>query len=281
MGDERGYTSPEILTAMYRYRRAGIVTLVLAGLLALLSFLISTGWLPSSSSMEILLPCLTVWFIAVALYAFFRSAALMSTAIQNMDRSAMMRLERMARSTDPGSSHDYLYLKARLDEEKARVDRHGGVMSLLYMEVADYDELKGNFGEKVCEEVLDQMADMFSSHLRQFDALRRIHPNRYLVLLPQTSRRDARTVAESLMKVVEEYSYVQPAGGRVEDLSVSIGVAAYPINGDSTENVVSAAHSASQKARELSDKKILVSEQFIRTDSSGEQIIAEGHEQPG
>jgi diguanylate cyclase (GGDEF)-like protein len=265
---------------MYRYRRAGIASLFLAAIMAISSFLLTAEWMSGPLSLKILFACMTVWFIAIALYALLRADGMMSVTIQHMDRSAMMRLERMARSTDPGSSHDYLYLKARLDEEKARVDRHGGVMSLLYLELKDHEQIKVRYGEKVYEEVLDQLAETFASRLRQFDALRRIQPNRFLILLPQTSRRDARTVAESFCEVVAGYSYDLPAGGRIDDLALDAGIAAYPINGDSTENVVSAAHNAARQARNDTNQDIVLSEAFIRTDSSGEEIVSQVHEQP-
>jgi diguanylate cyclase (GGDEF)-like protein len=268
-----------VLKALYRYRRAGIGALFLAAIMAILSFLITAGWIGGGLSLKILFACMTVWFIAIALYALLRAERMMSVTIQHMDRSAMMRLERMARSTDPGSSQDYLYLKARLDEEKARVDRHGGVMSLLYVEPSDHEHIKKQYGEKVCEEVFDQLGETFAAHLRQFDALRRIEHNRYLILLPQTSRRDARTVAESLCRVVAGYSYDLPAGGRVDDLALKVGIAAYPINGDSTENVVAAAHNAVRVARRDPEQSIVVSEEFIRTDSSGEEVVSQVQQQ--
>jgi diguanylate cyclase (GGDEF)-like protein len=199
----------------------------------------------------------------------------MNQAVREMDRSAMMRLERMARTSEPGSSNDYLYLKARLEEEKARVDRHGGVMSLLYLQLEDYNRIKTEYGGKITDEVLNQLGEEMVMHLRRYDALRRIHPNRYLVLLPQTNRRDARKVGQSLIQMGEDYTYELPAGGSVSGVLLTCGIAAYPINGDGVENVVTAAHSACQPSQADAELPITVSEQFIRTDSSGEQVVSE------
>lgn len=259
---------------MYRYRRAAIFTLVLAGLASLYAFLMSSGWLPSSAPLAIFLPCVTVWFIAVALYGLSRSENLMNHTLRDMDRSAMTRLERMARTTESGSSNDYLYLKARLEEEKSRVDRHGGVMSLLYLQLENHTKFKTEYGAKITEEVLDQVGESMVSHLRRYDALRRVHPNRYLILLPETNRRDAEKVAQSLLNMGTEYTYMLPAGGYISGLSFSCGIAAYPINGDGVENVVSAAHAACRNASREDDVRVRVSESFIRTDSSGEQVVS-------
>ncbi len=278
MSATRGTASPKNLEGMYRYRRAAILTLVLAGLASLYAFLMSTAWLPTSPALRLLLPCVTLWFIAVALYGLFRSETLMNQALREMDRSAMMRLERMARTSEPGSSNDYLYLKARLEEEKARVDRHGGVMSLLYLQLEDYNQIKTEYGAKITDEVLNQLGESMVVHLRRYDALRRIYPNRYLVLLPETNRRDARKVGRSLVQMGQDYTYQLPAGGSVNGLELTCGIAAYPINGDGVENVVTAAHAACRDARMGEEAPIAMSEQFVRTDSSGEQVVSDVRE---
>lgn len=277
MESDRGYTSPELLSTLYRYRRAGIITLILAALSALATFVTATGWVPDAVSLKVLLPCVTGWFIAVSIYALFRSEDLMSRALENMDRTAMKRLERMARTTEPGSSHDYLYLKARLDEEKARVDRHGGVMSLLYMELADFSDLQIQYGEKAAEELLDEVADLCGGQIRQYDALRRIFPDRYLILLPHTNRRDARHVAEGLLDTLYRFTYEMPSGEVIEGLKMNVGVAAYPMNADNVENLVSAAHNATRQARSADDD-IVLCEDYISTEESGEEVIARADE---
>ena len=58
---------------------------------------------------------------------------------------------------------------------------------------------------------------------------------------------------------------------------VSIGVGAYPLNGETPENVVAAARNAMKLAERAGGNKVKVSEQFVRTDDAGELVITEVH----
>ncbi len=268
-------TAPELGRAMERYRRAGLWALSFAALCALLSLLAaaqSRHWAPS---FEAFLAAGTVWFIAVAWYALRHSGCLANRTIRELDRSALRRLERMA-TIDRGSrSFEYMYLKARLEDEQGRVDRSGGSIGVLYIGVDKLSAVNDRFGWDTGDEVLEELAATMRSTLRVYDTLGRLGSVEYLAILPGIDRRIARRVSERLRRAVEQYKHQCPGGGTVDFVRLSIGLAAYPFNGETTENVVAAARHVMEEVQKAGGNAVSVSEQFVRTDQKGAMVITE------
>ena len=276
MSTEQTQAYPELTTAMRRYHRAGFAALIMAGLSGLCTVFTAADLFECPSSLRMLLAGATVWFIMVAWYTLRRSDFMAKRTIRKLDRSAIMRLERIARASEPDGTNDYMYLKARLDEEQARIDRHGGVMSLLYLDLVNLEAVGEQFGAQVRDRVLEETHELIATHLRQFDALGRLGGSEFLVMLPHTNRRDARKVAGALGKAIADYTFPVPGGQKVDVARLAIGVAAYPLNADTSENAVAAARNAMEKVKaKKNGGGIGISEQFIRLDQSGQQVVSE------
>jgi len=259
-----------------RYRRAGFASLYVAGFSAVAATIYTAHGL-GLFSLHVFFGAMTVWLIVIGIYALRRSEELASHAIERLDKSALKRLERLAVIDETSGSFEYLYLKARLDEEQARIDDgSSGMMSLLYISVDKVSEVNDRFGGQVGDRVIDEVVAMMASKLRRYDVLGRLGGTEYLVLLPDTDRRMARQAADDLRATVEGYTHECPGGGVVDFVRVAVGVAAYPLNGETPENVVAAARNATQQAEKEGGNRIRVSEQFVRTDQNGELLITEG-----
>ncbi|MBS3763554.1 MAG: diguanylate cyclase, partial [Planctomycetes bacterium] len=232
MASEKSQTSPEVQHSMERYRRAGFIALGGAGLCALLTLVSAVEFYVWPAGVELILSAGATWLIAVAWYALRHSDELSDKTIKKLDRSATIRLEKMARASEPSGTNDYMYLKTRLDEEQARIDRHGGVMSLLYLELLDLEDIRGQYGAKVQDTIQEETHSLLASQLRQYDALGHLGGNEFLAMLPQTNRREARTVAESVVEALSSFSIQIPGGKVLDSFQIGVGIAAYPLNGE-------------------------------------------------
>ena len=275
MGSDNIQTLAEVDRQFRRYRRAGFGSLFLAAAVALLWYLDAIGVLHWPAALPMLFAALTAWSIGVAWYCLRRSDRLAASTIRRLDRSAMQRLERLAMTYRESGSVEYVYLKARLDEEQARIDRNGGVMSLIYVAIDRLDQVERQFSAQVADQVAEEVAAVVAAGLRVYDTLGRLSETEYLVVLPSTNRRGARRVADRLCKTVQSYRHRCPGGGTVDFLLLALGLAAYPFNGENMENVAVAAQSAMEAARAEGGGEVGVSEQFIRTDEKGQMVVTE------
>jgi diguanylate cyclase (GGDEF)-like protein len=69
--------------------------------------------------------------------------------------------------------------------------------------------------------------------VRHTDVLARLGGDEFLVLLPDTSAREAHDVAEKIRAEIETLSL--PLDGRLVRTTVSIGVASYPLDGNTLD----------------------------------------------
>jgi len=80
-------------------------------------------------------------------------------------------------------------------------------------------------------------------------------------------------LAERLREAVENY-VLEIGGERVVDfVRVSVGAAAYPVNGETMDNVITAADNAVYEAKERGGNKVALAGEFISSDVVGEKII--------
>jgi len=258
-----------------RYRRAGFCALFVGGLCGVLSLLAGAAYWSWAPAFQSVLAACTVWCIAAAWYALQRAGYAPVSSPPEPDRPMASRLERISAAPDAGRLFEHLYLKARLEEQQARAARTGGSLSLLYITVEKLDEVGSRFGREVRDRVLDDVANTMSASLRIYDTLGRMGTSEYLAILPNADRRTATRVAERLSRGVERYRRDLPRGGVLDFVRLTVGLAAYPFNGETMDNVVAAARNALAQAQKEGGGTIRASEQFIRTDERGEVVITQ------
>jgi len=245
---------------MERYRRAGFTALFFAAVFALLCVLASQGLWEFPPVLQRLLGGLAVWCLAAAWYALRRSAAMADATILELGRAAVKGL---ALAGDASSSFGYAYLKARLDEEQARVDREGGAVALLCIAAEGLQEVGNRFGPELKSKVAEGVATAMCSSLRIYDMVGALGENEFLVILPNTDRREARNVAERLQSAAVTSWRELPRGRELDFARLRVGLAAYPFNGKAVEDVLVAARDAMERARREAAGGPVVSELFV------------------
>ncbi len=94
--------------------------------------------------------------------------------------------------------------------------------------VADLDHFKAvndTFGHAAGDRVLTQIAALLRSHVREGDMIARIGGEEFLIVMPDTSRADARKVADALCRIVRSTPITLRHRAEPLHVTVSIGVA--------------------------------------------------------
>lgn len=131
-------------------------------------------------------------------------------------------LKRLA-ATDPltGLNNRRQY-EALFTRELKRVQRYGGVLSLLVIDLDHFKQVNDTYGHSAGDSALQQAAGICRSHLREVDIIGRLGGEEFVVMLPDTALADALVVAERLRQKISAEDFKTPQG-RVR-LTVSIGV---------------------------------------------------------
>lgn len=187
-------------------------------------------------------------FLAIQIYAGFVFERLRS------DRRKMAELRaRLAEQaiTDPLTGMtNRRYFEEFLGSELARIDRYGGSCAVAMVDVDRFKNYNDTAGHPAGDEVLRQLSDILERMCRDADLVARYGGEEFTLVLPATETEEALESAERLRAAVEAHEFpheeIQPGG----ELTVSVGVAAYPEDADTMEEVVSAADRALYLAKE-------------------------------
>ena len=150
-------------------------------------------------------------------------------------------LEKLAVTDDLTQVFNYRYLKSALRREVKRATRFRQPLSIL---MVDVDNLKGyndRNGHLRGSFLLREIAQLFAQQVRSWDLVAKYGGDEFTVILPQTDRAGAATVGERLRVAVAEHQFPLAERGAI---TVSMGIANYPEDGDSVTGLIGAADRA-------------------------------------
>jgi len=144
-----------------------------------------------------------------------------------------------------------------LEYELERSRRHNHEVSLLLVRPDGFDELAMRFGDEVANEALGIVAEAIGANLRATDVPLRLGSFDFGVILPETAAETARVVGERIRLDVSGRRLGLAGEGDVE-LTVAGGVATFPNDAKSNEELVAAAQRALSQAAERGGNRTVV-----------------------
>jgi diguanylate cyclase (GGDEF)-like protein len=140
-------------------------------------------------------------------------------------------------------------LDRMLELEVARAGRQGVPMSVALFEVDGLDEIQRAGNNAAGDAVLRRVAQVLAGSVRLVDSIARYETNRFALLAPGP---DGQIVVERLVNSIGSLPEVE---GR--PVSVSAGLAAFPLDGRTPEELLAAAEAATQLAREAGGGRVV------------------------
>lgn len=160
-----------------------------------------------------------------------RAIVLLATTLQHsLEALRLARgLEKLAFTDDLTEVYNARFVKSALKRELRRAARFRQELSVLLVEADGFDGWNQRAALATREGWLKELAARLVQQVRSFDFVARSGPGRFIVVLPQTPRVGAIEVAERIRAAVETQAFFETQPGA---LTVSIGLAAFPQEGD-------------------------------------------------
>ncbi|MBI5201675.1 MAG: sensor domain-containing diguanylate cyclase, partial [Elusimicrobia bacterium] len=137
------------------------------------------------------------------------------------------------------------YFNQRFQEEIYRAQRFGQPLSIALMDIDYYKHVNDTYGHQVGDQVLQEVGRLILANLRKIDFPCRYGGDEIIVLLPQSREDDARVIMERLAQQIREVRIPVPfSKAREVSVTTSIGLASYPEDGRTTEELVQRADEA-------------------------------------
>jgi diguanylate cyclase (GGDEF)-like protein len=172
-------------------------------------------------------------------------AAWTAMALENLRLA--LNVEKLAVTDDLTQVYNYRFLKSALRREIKRAGRYHQDLSLLMVDVDNLKAYNDRHGHLRGSFLLREMAGLFSAHVRSWDLVAKYGGDEFTVILPQTELAGARTVAERLRSAVEGHTFPLATPGQI---TVSIGIAAFPVDGQTTSALIETADRALYLAKQ-------------------------------
>ncbi len=135
----------------------------------------------------------------------------------------------------------------RLNSAIARARREGGLVTVMFLDIDGFKDVNDRFGHSVGDELLRQVAARLVACLRETDTVARIGGDEFTIILEGGKRvEDAGQVAMKILKTVgSPYS----VGNRELIVTASIGIAVYPLDGETYGELVKGADTAMYQSK--------------------------------
>jgi len=132
------------------------------------------------------------------------------------------------------------YLDRQLSQELSRVQRHGGKVSVLVLDMDGFKQINDEFGHQAGDLALKEVAQALRASLRDYDLCARFAGDEFVVVLGECDAMQAEHRRLELQKAVATLS-VEPVPGRYVPLAVSIGAGTFPDDADTADGVIAVA----------------------------------------
>jgi diguanylate cyclase (GGDEF)-like protein len=137
-----------------------------------------------------------------------------------------------------------------LEYEIGRSERHVHEFSLLMLDLDDFKDINDSYGHPTGDDALGGVAEILREHIRKGDLAARVGGDEFAVILMETGRDGATTVAANLGRALREHVFTAP-DGKYFHLTVSIGIATYPVDGQNEPDLLAGSDVAMYRAKEM------------------------------
>ena len=134
--------------------------------------------------------------------------------------------------------YNYRYFVQKLEDELKRARRYHQNLSLIMIDIDSFKECNDRFGHLFGNLVLKQLIQVIKGCVRDVDIFARYGGEEFVVILPQTTKPQAKMIGERIRICVESTVFKDEKNLHSTNLTVSLGVSCYPESGETSEELL-------------------------------------------
>jgi diguanylate cyclase (GGDEF)-like protein len=192
------------------------------------------------------------------IYASLRTKALRDELkIKNMQLQELLAKVEALAITDPLTEiSNRRHFWNVLETEFNRSIRFKRPISCLMIDVDHFKKINDQYGHRVGDIVLKEIARIFTNCLRKVDVVARWGGEEFVVMLPETDQTNATNAATRMLLAISEHQFPEIQTG----ITVSIGIASTPASSlDTAEKLIEASDVALYDAKSKGRNRVEIS----------------------
>jgi len=168
------------------------------------------------------------------------------SAVSLVNAEANKELERMATSDPLTAIPNHRAFRTRIGEAAQRADRSGKPVSLLFVDIDHFKAVNDTYGHGAGDVVLKAVAKALTASVRKVDFVARYGGEEFVAVLEETGAEGALIMGERLRQRVGRLNFEEMDG---KGVTISVGIAGYPSDTKSIEELIALADSALYRAK--------------------------------
>lgn len=165
--------------------------------------------------------------------------------------------EHMAVTDSVTGLYNHRYLQERLDEELKRAERYGRGFSVLMVDIDGFKNYNDMLGHMAGDDALIVVSKLLTASVRSTDIVARYGGEEFVILLLEAAKANAIKVAEHIRARIEAHSFPHETQLPAGCLTVSIGVATYPMDGRTKKDLLYAADMACYRGKREGKNRVI------------------------
>ncbi|MEA3506854.1 MAG: diguanylate cyclase [Elusimicrobiota bacterium] len=141
--------------------------------------------------------------------------------------------------------YNHRYFQNQMALELSRAQRYDLNFSLILIDLDKFKDINDAYGHISGDRILKRISGQIEKRLRETDTVARYGGDEFVVLLPETGKKDAVSVADRIRESIDKANE-----GQEIKINVSLGVASYPDDGVYAKDLVQKADGALYKAKD-------------------------------
>ena len=137
--------------------------------------------------------------------------------------------------------YNHRYFQEQMKMQVEQCKRYGTSFSLIIIDIDYFKKFNDTFGHQAGDNVLRQVAQILKNNIRATDIACRYGGEEMSIILPNSTKNSSLTTAEKICKRVASNKFKLNNVALEENVTISLGVATYPDDGETASEIIEAA----------------------------------------
>lgn len=145
-----------------------------------------------------------------------------------------------------------------LEKEIQRARRYRRLFSLIMLDLDDFKQYNDTHGHLKGDDALKELGRLLLSNTRRADVVARYGGEEFVIILPEINKQGGSVVAEKIRSAVEQYPFFGRAKQPGGKLTVTLGLATYPVDSEDGLELVDVADRAMYAGKQQGGNRVTV-----------------------
>ena len=136
------------------------------------------------------------------------------------------------------------FFQDQLSSEIVNVQKNHSELTLVLIDIDNFKDLNDTYGHQNGDIILKELANILKDSSRENDYVCRYGGDEFSFILTQTSSQQGYIIAERIRQRIENHHFPQFSSKQTRTVSVSIGLATFPLNAKTKEELIMKADKA-------------------------------------